>query len=213
MAGTITALAVQKRNKQRVNVYLDGEFAFGLALMEAARLHKGQHLSDAEIEALKTRDIPAKAYERALRFLSFRPRSASEVQRNLRDHAVPPWAIDETLERLERAGLVNDAEFARFWIDNRQQFRPRSPRALRYELRHKGVADAVIDEALAGVDAEELALRAARHRLRRLHGADPETIRRKLSNYLARQGFAYPLIRDVVDRLIADWEPEEADSA
>lgn len=217
MAGTITALVVQKRNKQRVNVYLDGDFSFGLPLTEAARLRKGQYLSDEEIEALKARDDAESAYERALKFLSYRPRSSDEVRRNLREHGAPTWAIDEALERLERAGLVNDGEFARFWIENRQQFKPRSPQALRYELRSKGVADRVIDEALAGLDAEALAYDAARGYLRRLRSADSDGFRRKLGNFLTRQGFAYPLVRDIVESLLAEreatQEPEDVDSA
>ena len=206
MAGTVTALVVQKRNKQRVSVYLDGDYSFALPLIEAARLQNGQYLSDEEIEALRGRDIAAKAHERALAFLGYRPRSAEEVRRNLREHDVPGWAVDETLARLERAGLVDDAEFARFWIENRAQFRPRSPQALRYELRQKGVAESVIDDALSTLDAETLAREAARKRLHRFADADADTFRRKMGAFLFRQGFAYPLVREVVEDLLARRE-------
>lgn len=201
MAGTITALVLQKRNKERVNVYIDGSFAFGLALNEAAQLHKGQYLSDADIETLHQSDQVERAYERALNYLSYRPRSTEEIRRNLRKHNVPSITIDATLARLTRTGLVDDEAFARFWVENRQRFRPRSPHALRYELRGKGVADDVIDRVVAEVDATALAYSAARRYQRRLSRADHETFRRKLSNYLARQGFTYALVRDVVDYL------------
>jgi regulatory protein len=69
MAGTITALQFQKRNKERVNVYLDGTYAFGLAAMQAAQLRKGQVLSDEEIAALKAQDDRQRAFNLALRFL------------------------------------------------------------------------------------------------------------------------------------------------
>jgi regulatory protein len=75
MAGTITALRFQKRNKNRVNVYLDGQFAFGLVAIEAARLRVGQTLSDNDVARLQMRDEVERAYERALNFLSYRPRS------------------------------------------------------------------------------------------------------------------------------------------
>ena len=68
MAGTITALVAQRKNKDRVNVYLDGEFAFGLALIEALKLKRGQVLSDADIERLRGADDIEKAHEKALRF-------------------------------------------------------------------------------------------------------------------------------------------------
>lgn len=212
MAGTITALVVQQRDKQRVNVHLDGAFSFGLALSEAAHLRKGQFLSDEEIEALKARDTVERAYEHALRFLAYRPRSAEEVRRNLRDHNADPGVIDAVLERLERAGLVNDAEFARFWVENRQQFRPRSPQALRYELRQKGVPPEVINAALATLDDETLAYDAARTRLNRLRHADPDVFRRKLSDFLSRQGFSYPLVREVVENLLAEHEATRGDA-
>ncbi|MBN1285703.1 MAG: RecX family transcriptional regulator [Anaerolineae bacterium] len=204
MAGTITAFVLQKHNKERVNVYLDGEFAFGLALVEAGQLHKGQYLSDADIEALHSQDQMERVYQRALNYLKPRPRSAEEIRRNLREHDAPQTAIDAALARLARVGLVDDAAFARYWIDNRQRFKPRSPHALRYELRQKGVADDVIDAALVEVDAAALAYHAARRYQRRLAHTDPETFRRKLGDHLARRGFAYPLIREVVDRLSAE---------
>ena len=89
MAGTITALRYQKRNKNRVNVYLDDQFAFGLAAIEAARLHVGQTLTDDDVVRLRRRDDVERAYERALDFLSYRPRSEAEVCRNLRRKEQP----------------------------------------------------------------------------------------------------------------------------
>jgi regulatory protein len=206
MAGTITALVIQKRNKKRVNVYLDGDFAFGLALTEAAALHKGQHLSDAEIEALHTRDQAEHAHERALNFLSHRPRSAEEVRSNLRKHGTPDGAIEATIARLTRVGLVDDEAFARYWIENRQRFKPRGLRALRYELRQKGVADQIINAALEDIDAETMAYNAAMRYQRRLEHADYDTFRRKMSNHLARRGFAYAVIQDVVQRLLDEQQ-------
>jgi regulatory protein len=200
MAGTITALVVQKRNKERVNVYLDGEFAFGLAMIEALKLHKGQTLTDEDIARLKTLDEIEKAHERALNYLSYRPRSVDEVRRNL-SGKYPEPAVEAVIDRLERAGLLNDREFARFWVENRDQFKPRSERALRYELRQKGVGDADIDLALESIDEADAARRAAEGRVRRYRNADEKTFRKRMSDFLARRGFSYGIIRDVVDQL------------
>lgn len=200
MAGTITALVVQKRNKERVNVYLDGEFAFGLAMIEALKLHKGQKLSDEDIARLKALDEIEKAHERALNYLSYRPRSVDEVRRNLSEK-YPETAVEAVIERLERAGLLNDQEFARFWVENRDRFKPRSKRALRYELRQKGISDVDIDLVLEALDEEDAARRAAEDRARRYRNADEETFRKRMSDFLARRGFSYGIIRDVVDQL------------
>jgi regulatory protein len=212
MAGIITALVVQKRNKQRVNVYLDGEFAFGLALVEAARLRKGQRLTDEDVARLRALDEVEQAHERALHFLSFRPRSAEEVRRNLR-HSKQQFSektIDSVLERLQGAGLVDDFAFARYWVENREQFGPRSARALRYELRQKGVPDEAVRAAMEELDQDEAAYQAAREVAHRHPAGDERAFRKRLGAHLARRGFDYSTIRGVLDRLWAEMtaQPE-----
>ncbi len=203
MAGTITALVVQKRNKERVNVYLDGEFAFGLALAEAIKLKKGQTLSDEDIARLKALDEIEVVHERALNLLSHRPRSAEEVRRKLRDskQEFSDTAIETVIERLERAGLLDDEAFARYWVDNREWFNPRSARALRHELRQKGVSNQVVDRVLADLDEQDAAYRAAQAKVRRYAHADEAEFRKRMGGYLSRRGFAYGVVRDVLDRL------------
>lgn len=122
MAGTITALRFQKRNKNRVNVYVDGQFAFGLAAIEAAHLRVGQTLGDGDVARLQRQDEVERAYERALNFLSYRPRSEAEVRRKLREKNVEDEVIEVVVERLTRTGLLDDREFARYWVENRLQF-------------------------------------------------------------------------------------------
>ncbi len=200
MAGTITALKVQKRNPQRVNVFLDGRYAFGLAAIEAARLRRGQVLSDEDIEGLKERDSFEKAHDRALRFLSYRPRSEAEVRRYLQGKAVSPATEEEVIERLTRAKLLDDLAFACYWVENRQSFNPRGLRMLRYELRQKGLSDETIAQALTDLDEEEGAYRVALRRGRRLAHLDQVSFRQKLGAYLLRRGFPYGVVNLVVER-------------
>jgi regulatory protein len=209
MAGTITALVAQKRNRQRVNVYLDGQFAFGLAAIEAAKLHKGQYLSDEEIARLKAVDEIEMAYEQALHLLSFRPRSVEEIRRRLDEEKYSEDIVRAVLERLERAGLLDDEAFARFWVESRAQFGPRSAKALRYEMRQKGVPEAVIRSALDGLDETSAAYEAARGQARRLAQADRQTFYKRLGDFLARRGFAFGIVRETVERL---WMERESDS-
>ncbi|MGC9356565.1 MAG: regulatory protein RecX [Anaerolineae bacterium] len=203
MAGRITALEPQKRSRNRYNVYLDGEFAFGLAETEAARLHVGDWLSDAQIATLKTADTVERAREKALNYLSYRPRSEYELRRYLTERGYPEEAIEETLERLRRVDLVNDAAFAHYWVENRLQFRPRGRRALSHELRQKGVAHAVIEAELDDYDEASAAEQCARQQARRLTHLSPEKFRRRLTQRLARRGFSYYLIRNVIADLLS----------
>ncbi|HLV43730.1 MAG TPA: RecX family transcriptional regulator [Aggregatilineales bacterium] len=202
MAGKITALVAQKRNKERVNVYIDGEFAFGLALIEALKLHKGQTLTDEEIDRLKALDEVEVAHERALNLLSYRPRSTDEVRRKLQEsNKFSENAVDKALEKLERAGLLDDEAFARYWVENRERFSPRSARALRHELRQKGVSDRVVEDAVTSLDEEDAAYRAAQAKLSRYANAEEDEFRKKLGGYLSRRGFSYGTVRDVLDRI------------
>jgi regulatory protein len=108
--------------------------------------------------------------------------------------------IETIVERLERAGLIDDMAFAQFWVENRVRFRPKGPRALRYELRRKGIRDEVIDRALEPVDAPAGAYQAAAKKARQLHKVDSTTFRRKIIEYLARRGFDYEVAREVAER-------------
>ncbi len=204
MSGAITRLAFQKHTADRVNVYLDGRFAFALPATEAARLRVGQYLDDTAIGHLQELDAGEKAYDRALRFLSYRPRSRAEVRRHLDKAGIDPALSDAALSRLAEQGYLNDAEFVRFWVENRQQFRPKGAQALRQELRQRGVAGAEIDPVLAGIDQVESAYEAGSRRAARLSAlaqADPAAFRRKLSDFLLRRGFAYEVVQEVVARL------------
>jgi regulatory protein len=208
MAGTITALKAQKRNLQRVNVYLDGHYAFSLASIEAAKLHRGQVLSDEEIENLKERDAFEKAHDRALRFLSYRPRSEAEVRCYLRGKAVSPAIEEEVIERLTKAKLLDDLAFAQYWVENRERTKPRGLPMLRYELRQKGLSEEIIGQVLADLDEEESAYQAALPRGRKLAHLDQVSFRQKLGAYLLRRGFAHEVVNLTVRRI---WQELKAE--
>ncbi|PWH20565.1 MAG: RecX family transcriptional regulator [Ardenticatenia bacterium] len=201
MAGTVTALEFQKGNKERVNVYLDGTFAFGLpATIAATHLRRGQMLSDAEIAALRALDEQERAYEQAVRFLRYRPRSRTEVERYLRRKRFAEETITRVMTRLQDAGYLDDEAFARFWVENRQHFRPRSRRALGIELRQKGVEQDIVQEVVDEQDDEEAAWQAVEAQLSRWGSLSREQLQRRLGDFLARRGFDYATIRAVYRR-------------
>ncbi len=197
MANTITAITQQKRSPQRVNIYLDGEFAFPLAKIVAAWLNVGQTLTPEKIEELKSQDGVEAALQRALNFISYRPRSQAEVERNLRKHEVAEEVILAVIERLKAGHLLDDCDFARRWVEDRAAFKPRGAYALRAELRQKGLPDGIIEEALQSLDEAVLARQAAQRKLRQLKGLDWVDFRNKLSAHLARRGFGYELVAEV----------------
>lgn len=209
MSGVITRLVFQQKNRQRVNVFLDGVYAFALPDTEAARLRVGQHLSDDDISQLRHVDDEARAFDRAAHLLATRPRSQAEIETHLRQAGFGPEAIAHAIARLQEQGYVDDAMFAQWWIDNRSRFNPRSQTALRQELLHKGVQRSLIEEALAPLDADEQALAAARPRAERWRQLPQPEFFKKMIGFLQRRGFDYATSRAVAVQL---WQ-EQSDAS
>jgi len=198
---TITAIQAQKKDPNRVNIHLDGEFAFGLARIVAAWLKTGQKLDEAKIASLQEEDGRERAYQQAMLFLSYRARSEAEIRRNLRKHEFSEAVIGTVLERLREARLADDEGFARAWVENRSSFRPRSRKALALELRQKGLPEESAQAALQDIDEEALAWEAARKRAPRLEGLEWQDFRKKLGGFLGRRGFPYPIVAATLTRL------------
>jgi len=205
----ITRLEPQKNNPERLNVYLEGEFGFGIARAVAPWLQVGRELTAEEIQELKFEDQQDQAYQRALHFLSYRPRSEAEIRRNLRKHDLPEEVIQAALDRLREQTLVNDQEFAAQWVENRAAFHPRGKKALASELSQKGVSRQIIDRVLEEVDEEAMAHKLARKKLPRVSHLDREEFFRKLYGYLSRKGFHYSLCNQLVNQL---WEEKQQQS-
>lgn len=210
----ISSVEVQKRNAERVNVYVDGKYVFSLSALLAHeyKLRRGAAVSaDVLREALR-RDEVGKAVDAAVKLLAFRPRSETELTRRLAQKGYDRDIIDEAVGRLREQGFVSDAEFARFWVDNREQFKPMGTRRIRSELIQKGVGKETIDEALQDENPDQqydLALRAAKRKLRSYSGLEYDAYYRRMGGYLARQGFDYQTSSRVMKEL---WSESHGDT-
>jgi len=211
MAGIITALRIQKRDKGRVSVYIDEEFAFGLSRQVSGWLVVGQELSDEKIRELQESESREKAYHRALNFLSYRPRSEAEVRRNLIKHDTPEDCIEDILERLRQLDLVDDRQFAETWVENRSTFRPRGRRALFSELRAKGIHNETIDEVLQNLDEDDLAYRAAQKKFRQYRSFAWPDFKKKMLGFLVRRGFNYGVAALAIKKIWSDNQPGLSD--
>lgn len=204
----ITAIEPQARDAERVNIYVDGRFLLGASVEVVARLNLEveQELQPEQLELLHGEEALQRAVERAYNFLSYRPRSRTEVRRYLKRKETPPAIIEAALAKLDHLNLTNDEAFTTFWIENRAQFSPRGERALKNELRQKGVERDIVDELVDSEQDEELALRAGRKKagsLARLPAMDYATFRTRLGSFLQRRGFGYAIVSRAVRIL---WE-------
>jgi regulatory protein len=209
MVRKISALKLQKRNKNRVNIYLDGEYAFGLAKIVSAWLKVGQELTDEKIKQLQEQDTTEVALQKAITFLSYKPRSEGEVRKNLKKKGVDDHVITEVMERLQSGGLVDDQKFAHLWIENRSEFRPRGSRVLRMELRQKGIHEEIIDSVTSNIDEDHLAYQAATKQARKYQQLEWQEFRKKMYGFLARRGFDYGIISTIVQKTWEELSPHE----
>lgn len=212
----ITALEPQMNNPDRINLFVDGRFFMGVNAVVVLQmgLRLEQELSPEQLDQLQSEEVEQRAVDRALNFLSYRPRSREEVRRYLRRKETPPEIIETALERLDRLDFVNDRTFAGFWIESREHFSPRGARALKNELRMKGVERDVVDELVNNEQDEERALRAGRKKaitLVKASNIDYATFRNRLGSFLQRRGFDYQIVTKTVRELWKELkeEPEE----
>jgi regulatory protein len=210
----ITDISVQARNPDRVNVSVDGKYRFSLDIFQVTELgiKIGKEYTEEELVELEDESQFGKLYARTLEYTMMRPHSAKEVRdylwrktrttrvrvrdtNELREKPGVSQAIaDRVYDRLVEKGYVNDENFARYWVENRQATKGISMRKLVAELRAKGVDQTVIDQAMQNSPREEKSeIRKILEKKR--HKYDDE---QKLIAYLMRQGFSYDTVRDAL---------------
>jgi len=205
---TVTAIEMQKKKVDRISVFLDGEFAFGLhqdVLLECG-IAKGDELTAERIEAILALEERRRAKEKALRLLSVRSRSRKELTDRLNQAHYTPAAVESALAEMERLGFLDDAGFAKMWGRNRTATRPAGAFLLRQELRHKGLSDAEVEQGLQAAFQEQSEAEVARalavRRKKILASLPEEKAQKRLQDFLLRRGFSW----EIVSTLLGEWE-------
>jgi regulatory protein len=208
MQKTITALTTQKRNPNRVNIFLDGEFSFGLYIINAGHLKIGQTISQKMIDSLKKDDQIEEGFQKALKYISYKPRTKFEVVKKLKESDFDEDIISIVLEMLVEKGYVNDLQYAKNWVENRSVYKPRSKKLITWELKNKQLGEDIIREVTGEMMPEEkLAILAAEKYARRLSGCEKEVFFRRLSGYLIRRGFSYSTVNSTVQTIWNNSHP------
>lgn len=210
-AGEITQLTEQTHDSDRISVFIDEEFAFGVHkdLVLKHSLHTGRVLSVDEQRALIEADQVIKAKQRALNYLAHKPRTKTEVRRKLRRNDVPAVVIDQVIDRMVELGYLDDQSYAQEYVRRRFASKGYGPIRIRSELKKRGIdrhlAETAIEEEFAEVDVVEAAREAAEKRWARLSGEeDPRKRRDKLYRHLKRRGYTYDTIRIVIEEIAED---------
>lgn len=204
---TITAIEPQQRAKDRVSIFLDGEFALGIFADVAATLYLGvgQRITEERLKEIVRGETLAKAKDRAFLLLSYRARTEKEVRDRLTRAGFEADIVDEVIVKLYDLNFLDDQDFAAKFVKHRMNSRPVGRRVLAWEMRRKGLDAEIVAEATEAMDDEterEAARTAAQSRISKLGGMDRREARQRLGGFLQRRGFAWDTIRYVMDELL-----------
>lgn len=211
----ITDIRPQKKSKKRLNIYLDGDFAFGISvqLRFEKKIEIGKKVTTKQIQDIILADQTERLENKSLKFLAFRPRSEKEIRDYLLrkgkvneikselEKSQYESSIQEVIQRLKRIGQIDDYEFSKWWLEQRYNFSPRGEALLKAELRYKGIETSIIEDLLQN-DTEiqvQLATKAAEKKIKLYKKLEEKEFKDKMSQFLVRRGFGWTIVKQVVD--------------
>lgn len=207
----ITAIETQKRRGDRKSIFVDGEFVVGAheEVIIALGLGIGQTFDPERLAEIVRAETARKARESALRLLAYRSRTVSEIKKRLLGNDYPEDIVEEVIEHLTRAGLLDDEKFSRDWVKARSAAKPMGKTRLAWELRGKGVEPQQVEEALENLDEDaeyQMASSLVAKKTGKADLSDP-SLKNRLTSFLMRRGFGW----DVISRVLDEMCPEDED--
>lgn len=200
---TITSIKQQK-NKNRVNVYLDDKFGFGIDLDNFVLLHLkvDQELTEKEVNDIVKKAEYQKTLDKLLRFAMVRPRSEKEIRDYFRRKKVHESMHSELTKKLKHLELIDDEKFAIWWVEQRQNFRPKPKRILAVELRSKGVEKEIVERVLGEekVDEVKMAKELIEKKKYKWEHLETSEAKQKICQYLLGKGFSWDVIEKVTQK-------------
>lgn len=206
MKGTITKIEQQKRRSNRFNIYIDGAYATSVHedVLVRFRLSTGQVLHDHDWMSLLACEEENKAKQRAMNYVSYKPRTRAEVARHLKEKGFQSETISSVITWLQVYNYIDDRAYAKDWVEERRRMKGKGRYALRQEMELKGINNRWIMEALDTIDHEDerqLARTWAYKRYEQVKYLDWPRIERRLGPFLQRKGFPLEHITAVLREL------------
>lgn len=200
----ITAIKSQK-NKKRVNIFLDDKFGFGIDLDNFMLLHLkvDQELADEKVNEIVKKAEFQKTLDKLLRFAMVRPRSEKEIKDYFRRKEVHESLYKELLEKLKYFELLDDVKFAKWWVEQRAEFKSKSIRVIKQELLQKGIDRNIIEDILGEtkIDEEKMAKDLLQKKAYKWKNLEPREAKQKMSQYLVGKGFGWSIIEKIIEEL------------
>lgn len=217
----LTKIEAQKNNKNRYSLYIDDTYAFGVhgdVLLQCA-LFENKELSQAQITEIKQAEFNAFVYQRALNYLSFRPRSVKEMtdyltKLELEDapNQIPEEIIQRTLDKLKQQNYLDDKLFASSYIRTKATINLSGPRNLRFELEQKGVHPYDIEDGLIeypiSLQEDNIIHLANKFIASKKHRMSSNQLTQKLVQHLIRKGYDRDIFYPVIEKLDYHTNPD-----
>ena len=205
--GTITKLEPQKKRKNRINVYIDEEFAIGISsnLVLDFDLYEGKTLSEHQLQEISEAEELSKAKEYGFLLLSYRPRSVKEFRTRLKQKKFSDYIIEAVVEKFLKHGYLDDLKFAESFVQSKQITKPGSKVSLINELLKHGIdpdtAGKAVDSSYGELTEKEIACQLVRKKSKHYSNKNPKD-RRRLFDFLKRRGFSTEIIKDAIE---SEW--------
>ena len=204
----ITKIEAQKKNDDRVNIYVDEKFFMAIykELVFSFNLKKGQEIDKDYLKNILDDEIYMKAKNKALNILSKSSQSEKQIQQKL-SKDFEEHTIDRVIEFLQKYKFVDDEDLANRIVNTNVNLNKYGKNKIKQNLYNKGIDKSIIEQAMNEIDSDkefENALYLGKKRYDRLKNEDPRKDYQKIGNHLAYKGFNYDIIKKVLNRLFND---------
>ncbi len=202
----ITDMQIQKNNKSRANVYIDGEFAFGLEMLTVMKLGLkiGREVSEEQLAQAVFDSEKSVAFERAVNYLSRCMKTCKQMREYLTGKGYSPDVVSNVVDRLKELKYLDDETYARLYVEQNSQ--SKGEYRLKQELSVKGISKALIDKYCVQ-DGERSVNAAAQLAVKYMKGkpSDVKTLQ-KLQRYLISRGYGFDTVNQVIHNFKQDDE-------
>lgn len=200
----VTAITQQKRDPDRYNIFLDGEYAFSLPMQDILyfKLKEGQEAAEETIDYIQSSLLYIKAQDTALHYIGYKMRTVQEIRRKLTEKEFPEDVTERVLLFLEKYGYADDREYCRKYIKETLRLKPKGSYAIKAELKQRGIAESLIAEALAETELDEAgdALFWLRKKTKGVYPTEQKE-KKRVYDFLLRKGYSYSVIAEALRQM------------
>jgi regulatory protein len=202
----ITKIEAQKKNEDRVNIYLNEQFFMGIykEIVFTLGLKKGMEIEEDNLRSILRDEMYIKAKNKALSILSKAPQSEKNIISKL-SNDFEPDVIEDVLEFLRKYNFVDDEDLAQRIANTNLNLNKCGKNKIKQNLYNKGIDRSTIESVISDIDSDiefENAMYLAKKRYERVKNEDRNKIYQKISQHLAYKGFNYDIIKRVLNKLL-----------